>query len=166
MQTRKQFMKSAILASLPASGAFAMLIFALPAQAQDGERPSNADQHPGKIVFSRDVPYGTATRRFSQGEASTVAPDQTELIISTLVTGLQPLTDAEQAGVTAPLNRGLALARQATELGVSHLTNTGGSTDFTRSENGASSTGNIISRGLSVLPSALGVIARTSGNGQ
>lgn len=166
MQTRRHLMRSALFASFIAFSAFVMFIFALPAGAQESEWPSNADKHPGEVVYSRDVPYGSATRRFSQGEASTVVPDQSRLIINTIAMGLQPITDAEQAGVSAPLTRGLNLVQQGIELGLSPLTGTGRSTDFTRSESGASSTGNIISRSLSVLPSALGVIARTSGSGQ
>ncbi|WFL75947.1 hypothetical protein P7228_07970 [Altererythrobacter arenosus] len=137
-----------------------------PAFAQEEVWPSNAEAHPGEIVYSRDVPYGTATRRFAQGEARTVNPDQTILIENSLLVGLQPLSDAEQAAVSAPLVRSLEVGRNAIDVGLSVVTATGSGGDFTRSESGASSTGSIISQGLSVLPSALAVIGNTTGSGQ
>ena len=144
----------------------AMLAWSAPANAQEEVWPSNAEAHPGEIVYSREVPYGTATRRFAQGEAHTVAPDQSVLIEHSLLTGLEPITDAEQAAVTAPLTRSLEIGRSAIDTGLSVVAKTGGGSDFTRSENGASATGSIVNQGLSVLSSALGVIGQTTGSGK
>ena len=149
-----------------AVGAGFFVSVATPAAAQDGEYPSNQEQYPGQLVYSRDVPRGIATRRVAQGEANTVALDQSQLIKDSLLLGLEPISDADQAGVSAPLTRGLEVANQALSIGLSHVTGAERSNDFTRSESGASSTGSIISRGLSVLPSALSVISRTAGGGQ
>ena len=151
--------------ALSAAG-FGMMVSVIPAAAQEEVWPTNAEAHPGEIVYSRDVPYGTATRRFSQGEAMTVAPDQSKLIIDSIVVGLEPLSDAEQASVSAPLGRSLDGVETTLDIGLSAVARTNGSGDFTRSESGASATGNIVSQGLSVLPSALGVIGKTAGNGQ
>lgn len=144
----------------------ATLATAFPAAAQEEVWPSNAEAHPGEIVYSRDVPYGTATRRFAQGEARTVAPDQSKLIIDSLLIGLEPLSDAEQASVSAPLGGSLAVAQKAIDVGLSTLSRTSGSGDFTRSESGASATGSIVGQALSVLPSALGAIGKVTGSGQ
>lgn len=151
--------------ALSAAGLAAMVQVA-PVAAQEEVWPSNAEAHPGEIVYSRDVPYGTATRRFAQGEARTVVPDQSKLIIDSIVVGLEPLSDAEQASVSAPLGRSLEGVRTTIDIGLSAIARTSGSGDFTRSESGASATGNIVSQSLSVLPSALGVISKTTGSGQ
>lgn len=137
-----------------------------PSVAQEEVWPSNAQAHPGEVVYSRDVPYGTATRRFAQGEANTVAPDQSKLIQDSILIGLQPLSNAEQAAVSAPLARSIETGQSAIETGLSTIAGTAGRGDFTRSESGASSTGSIISQGLSVLPSALAVIGNNTGSGQ
>lgn len=135
-------------------------------QAQEAEYPSNAETFPGQIVYSRDVPFGMATRRFSQGEASTVAPDQSLLITTSLNLGLEPLSDAEQSMVSAPMTQSLNIGIDAINVGLSALSSAKGNTDFTRSENGGSLTGNAVGQALSVLPSALSVIGKSLGNGQ
>ncbi len=137
------------------------------ASAQEDPRPSNADTYPGQIVYSRDVPYGSATRRFTQGEARTVSPDQSVLITHSLLVGLEPLSDAEQASVSAPLNRALDTTNAALQTGLAALSSARSSEgDFTRSENGASGVGGIIGAGLSALPGALGVIGKVLGDGK
>ena len=149
---------------------FGAVAFALLApsvlQAQEAEYPSNTETFPGKIVYSRDVPYGLATRRFSQGEASTVAPDQSLLIINSLNLGLEPLSDAEQSMVSAPISQSLNIGIEAINVGLSAISSPKGNTDFTRSESGGSLTGNAVGQALSVLPSALSAIGKALGNGQ
>lgn len=134
-----------------------------PLLAQEDVWPSNAEAHPGEIVYSRDVPYGTATRRFSQGEARTVSPDQSRLIQHSLLVGLEPLSDAEQAAVSAPLARSIATMESALDLGLAALAKVSGNSDFTRSESAGSSAGGLVSQGLSVLPSALSAIGAVTG---
>lgn len=137
------------------------------ASAQEDPRPPNADTYPGQIVYSRDVPYGSATRRFAQGEARTVSPDQSVLIDDSLLVGLEPLSDAEQASVSAPLNRALDTTHSALQTGLSALSSAQSSEgDFTRSENGATGVAGIIGNSLGALPSALGVIGKVLGDGQ
>lgn len=147
--------------------AAASLIPVAPASAQEDPFPSNADTHPGQIVYSRDVPYGSATRRFDQGEASTVNSDHSVLIADSLLIGLEPLTDAEQASVSAPLSSGFDASRSALQTGLSALTTAQSAEgDFTRAEGGASGVGGIVSNSLSSLPAALGVIGRVLGGGE
>jgi hypothetical protein len=135
--------------------------------AQEGEWPSNADTYPGQIVYSRDVPYGTATRRFDQGEASTVSPDQSVLITDSLLVGLEPLSDAEQALVSAPLGRALDTTRSALQFGLSALSSPHSSQgDFIRAESGSTTVGGVIGNSLSLLPSSLGVIGEALGDGE
>jgi len=138
-----------------------------PISAQEEEYSSNAETHPGQIVYSREVPYGTATRRFAQGEARTVSPDQSLLITNSLLVGLEPLSDAEQAGVTAPLNQALGTTGSALQVGLSALESSQASNgDFTRAENGSNSVGGVISNSMSTLNSSLGVISKVLGDGQ
>lgn len=138
-----------------------------PASAQEEEYPSNAEMHPGQIVYSRVVPYGTATRRFAQGEARTVSPDQSVLITNSLLVGLEPLSDAEQAGVTAPLNQGLGTTGSALQVGLSALGSSQASNgDFTRAESGSNSVGGVIGNSMNAMNSSLGVIGKVLGDGQ
>lgn len=148
------------------AGGAGLSVFSAPVHAQEEVWPSNAEAHPGEIVYSRDVPYGTATRRFAQGEARTVAPDQSRLIHESLLIGLEPLSDAEQAAVSAPLARSIDTVRGAIEIGLGAIAKSVGNADFTRSESAASSTGSIVGQSLSILPSALGVIGDVTGGGQ
>lgn len=135
--------------------------------AQEDDYPSNADTHPGQIVYARDVPYGTATRRFDQGDASTVTLDHSALISQSLLVGLEPLSDAEQALVSAPLSQAIDTTRTALQTGLSALSSSQASEgDFTRAESGASSVGGLIGNSLSALPATLGVISRVLGDGQ
>lgn len=142
----------------------------IPAQhalAQDAEWPSNAETYPGQIVYSRDVPYGTATRRFEQGEASTVSPDQSVLITNSLLTGLEPLSDAEQSLVSAPLSQALGSTQSALQTGLSALSSTHASEgDFARAESGPGNVGGLINNSLSALPATLGIIGKALGDGQ
>ena len=134
------------------------------ADAQEAPWPSNAETHPGQIVYARDVPYGSAPRRFDQGDASTVNTDPSKLIADSLLIGLEPLTDAEHASVSAPLSSALDTGRSALQTGMSALTLAQSSEgDFTRAESGATSVGGIIGNSLSALPAALGVIDRVLG---
>lgn len=158
--------RSIACASFLTASASLLAISAVPAAAQEAEYPSNQEQHPGEIVYSREVPYGSATRRISQGKASTVAPDQSRLILDTVLLGLEPMSDADQASVSAPLSRSLEQVNSTIETGLSPITGSARSADFTRSEGGASRTGSIVSSSLKVLPSALSIISRTAGSGQ
>lgn len=149
--------------------AVAYLFSSTSLSAQEQDWPSNADAHPGEIVYSRAVPYGTATRRFSQGEAHTVAPDQSRLIQDSILQGLTPMTNIEQAAVSAPLLRSIQTGQDAIETGTSTLAGALGSGDFTRSESGPSATGNIgntVSQGLGGLSTAIAVIGNTTGSGK
>ena len=135
--------------------------------AQEGEVPSNADTHPGQIVFARDVPHGSATRRFDQGEASTVALDHSALIAQSLLVGLEPLSDAEQAMVSAPLRQALGTTQSALQTGLAALSSPHASDgDFTRAQSGASSVGGMIGTSLNALSASLGVVGKVLGGGQ
>lgn len=135
--------------------------------AQEAEYPSNADTHPGQLVFAREVPYGTATRRFDQGEASTVSLDHSALISHSLLVGLEPLSDAEQASVSAPLSQALDTTQSALQTGLSALSSSQSSDgDFTRAESGGTGVGGLIGSSLSALSSSLGVIGKVLGDGQ
>lgn len=134
---------------------------------QEAPFPSTAETHPGQIVYSRDVPYGSATRRFDQGEAATVNADHSVLIAESLLIGLEPLTDAEQASVSAPLNNAFETSQSALQTGLSALDGTRSfDRDFNRAEGGATGVGGIVSNSLSTLPAALGVIGRVLGDGE
>ncbi len=166
MYISRKLLRLSTCAAFVSAGAGFFAVGAAPALAQEGEYPSNQEQHPGQIVYSRDVPHGIAIRRIAQGEAQTVAPDQSRLIINTILIGLEPMSDADQAGVTAPLARPLDVTNQVISIGLSQVSGPKSSADFTRSESGASLTGGIVGRSLNVLPSALSVISRTAGSGQ
>ncbi len=147
------------------AAALASVALAPSLAAQEIPWPSNATTHPGDIVYSRDVPYGSATRRFERGDASTISPDQSTMINSTLMLGLKPMTDAETATVSAPLMRSSEMVVGAIDAGLAPLMGANGNSDFTRSESGGSQTGGIVNQALGALPSALSVIGKTIGGG-
>lgn len=79
--------------------------------------------------------------------------------------GMEPMTDAEAASVSAPLMRSSAMLQGAIDTGLAPLMGTSGNADFTRSESGPSQAGGIVNEALGVLPSALSVIGNTLGHG-
>ena len=131
---------------------------------QEGVWPKNQDAFPGQIVYSRDVPYGSATRRVSQGEASTVTLDQSPLIDRTLALGLEPLTDSEQSLITAPLRQATGIAMDALTTAIPTIGERSASSGIVPGETAGSATTSAIDRGLSVLPGVLSILApRTDG---
>ena len=78
----------------------------LPVNAQDRnatDAGGSPQKSAGVIIYSRDVPYGTATARGFDGQANTVQVDQSDLIERSLANGLTPLSASEAAAVAAPL---------------------------------------------------------------
>jgi len=74
------------------------------AQEQETEGAGGSPQGTaGVFTFSRDVPYGAATARNFDGQANTVQIDQSELIESSLLNGMKPLSAGEAAAISAPL---------------------------------------------------------------
>ena len=142
------------------SVAFGCVVLGLASSAssQEADWPSNAEAHPGEIVYSREVPYGTATRRFVQGEAKTVTPDQSELIENSLLVGLEPLSDGEQAAVSAPILQSIEIGTDAVDAGLSPLAKVESNAGFVGAEGASNSIGNVVSQSLSVIPSALSAI--------
>lgn len=167
MELRKPSGKRRASAVVTCSVAMAAMIPLEHVSAQEDPWPSNADTHPGQIVYSRDVPYGSATRRFDQGDAATVRTDPTELIDRSLLVGLEPLSDAEQASISAPLSRAIGTSQTALETGLSALSSARSAKgDFTLAESGGTGVGRTITNSLGVLPGALGVIGRVLGGGE
>ena len=81
---------------------FATLALSSPALGQDSEqKPWKVDGH---VIYSRDVPYGTAMGPRTPGREHSVNTGPTDLILGTIATGLQPMADDENAGVVASTN--------------------------------------------------------------
>lgn len=144
---------------------FLFLFLSAPLLAQELPWPSNADTHPGDIVYSRDVPEGSATRRFERGEASIISPGQSQLINNSLLLGLQPISDADAATFSAPLVRSSGMIEGAIATGLAPIMDANRDRDFNRLESGGIQAGEFAKGALGVLPSALSVIGRAVGGG-
>jgi len=93
-----------IFAVMPSVLAFSFATLALssPVLGQDSEqKPWKVDGH---VIYSRDVPYGTAMGPRTPGREHSVNTGPTDLMLDTIATGLQPMADDENAGVVASTN--------------------------------------------------------------
>ena len=129
------------------------------ALAQDA--PVNSDPQtaaPGHIIYSRDVPYGSAIGPRTPGHAHTVNAGPTTLILDSIGTGLQPIGDDENASIVAGTNFYVGQTGGQVAQGMSALasmTGAGGSAS-TVSDVHTSSTGGAINRATGAIGSAMG----------
>lgn len=129
------------------------------ALAQDAQ--SNPDPHaaaPGHIIYSRDVPYGSAIGPRTPGHAHTVNAGPTNLILDSIGTGLRPIGDDENASIVAGTNLFVGQTGGRITQGMSALssmTGAGGSASNV-SDVSTSATGGAISRATGAIGGAMG----------
>lgn len=86
-------------------GMIASVCVAAPAPAfAQAQPPDAASQAEGHIIYSRHVAYGSAIGPRTPGQAQSVNAGPTVLIVSSLATGLEPISDDESAGILAGTN--------------------------------------------------------------
>lgn len=138
-----------------------------PALAQDAA--SNAARPAeGQVIYSRDVPYGSAIGPRTPGREHTVVTGPTNLILHSLATGLEPISDDENAGISANTNSQMGLIGTNVALGMGALSSMGSSSS-SASEIGTSqisATGGAIGQATNALQNALGSLRGVLGGGE
>lgn len=125
-------------------------------------------QTDGRFIYSRDVPYGSAIGPRTPGQEHSVVTGPTNLLLSTMATGLRPLGDHENASIVAGSNSQVGLIGNRFALGMgalSSVTNSGSATSNNGSIQG-SATGGAIGRATGVIRGAMGTLRGVLGGGQ
>ncbi len=89
---------------------------------------SRADR---RFTYSRDVSYGHAIGPRTPGRTHSVETGPTELILSALTNGLQPISDTESASIVAGSSRQIGLIGSDVSLGLNALTGAPGTDSST-----------------------------------
>lgn len=144
----------------------AMFAGALPypamAQAQDAAQTGAALARDGNIIYSRDVSHGVGSPNFP-GASHEAVTAPTNTMLAAVSTGLAPLTDRENASVTATLPRALAVLGTVPAAGLLAGGPGGQAGQFANSESASYSPGAAISGAMQSLHGALGTLSVISG---
>ena len=130
--------------------------------------PASETRAAGQFIYSRDVSYGHAIGFRTPGRDHSVEPGPTQLILSTLTTGLQPISDTESADIVAGSSRDVGLIGSHVSLGVDALTGGSGT------NSSAASLGNMqgsivngaVGQASGAIRDALGSVRGILGGGQ
>lgn len=135
--------------------------------AADTAAPSSSAVPDGHIVYSRDVPYGSAIGPRTPGQPHTVNAGPTALILDSLAAGLEPIGDDENASIVAGTSLQTGQVGAHVAQGMSALSSMTGA-DGSASSLGDiqnSATGSAISRATGAIGSAMGSLRGVLGNG-
>ena len=128
---------------------------------------TNSSQAPaGHIIYSRDVSYGSAIGPRTPGRVHTVNAGPTDLILSTLAAGLEPIGDDESASIIAGTNSQTALIGDQVGLGlgaISSMTGAGGSASKL-GDIQSTATGGAMSQATGAIGNAMGTVRGILGN--
>lgn len=139
---------------------------------QDSTEPvvANSSQAPaGRIIYSRDVSFGSAIGPRTPGRVQTVNAGPTDLIIGSLAIGLKPIGDDESANIIAGANSQTALIGNQIGLGLGALADTTGSGGTATTNLGhiqSSATGGAIGQATGAIRGAMDTLRGTLGGGQ
>ncbi len=144
-----------------------------PALAQDAASTSSTTSNAakpveGRIIYGRDVPYGSAIGPRTPGQEQTVVTGPTSLILDSLAAGLEPISDDENADIAANTNSQMGLIGSNVTLGMSALSSMSGS-GSNASEIGnvqSSAMGGAIGQATGALQNALGSLRGVLGGGK
>ena len=141
---------------------------ALPAPVFAQQSATNApDANEGQVIYSRNVPYGTAIGPRTPGQANTVVTGPTSLILHSVATGLEPITDDENAGIAAATSSQASLIGSHVMNGMSALSNVGSSgAASTITAGQGSATSGAISQATGALSAAINSLRGVLGTGQ
>ena len=121
-----------------------------------------------RFTYSRDVSYGHAIGPRTPGRTHSVETGPTELILSTLKTGLQPISDTESASIVAGISREAGLIGSHVSLGLDAITGASGT------DSSAAALGNMqgsivngaVGQATGAIRDALGSVRGILGGGQ
>ncbi|TXH01443.1 MAG: hypothetical protein E6R09_06600 [Rhodocyclaceae bacterium] len=130
---------------------------ATPAMAGEGD----SDVPPGSFIYQRDVGPRAAEDPGVPGKPSYVVLGGKDVIFSAL--GLQPLSDAEQAQVTAALDPRKNIVSDTVGAGLDILTSDRAGTQASLNGEHGGYVGDTISGAMSVVPAAMGALRTALG---
>ena len=121
-----------------------------------------------RFTYSRDVSYGHAIGPRTPGRTHSVETGPTETILSTLKTGLQPISDTESASIVAGISREAGLIGSHVSLGLDAITGASGT------DSSAAALGNMqgsivngaVGQATGAIRDALGSVRGILGGGQ
>lgn len=119
----------------------------------------------GRVIYSRDVPYGSAIGPRTPSREHSVNAGSTDLILKTVATGLEPLADDENAGVVAGTNSQFGLIDRHVALGMSVLTEKSGSRTHIGGVQG-SATGKAVGQATGAIQNAMDSMRSALGGNQ
>ena len=157
-----------LLSAVAASTAIQTPALAQAAASNTPTTSSAAKPVEGRIIYGRDVSYGSAIGPRTPGRAQTVVTGPTNLILDSLAAGLVPTSDDENAGITANTNSHAQLISSNIMLGMGALSSMSGS-GSNGSEIGniqSSATGGAIGQATGALRNALGSLRGVLGGGK
>ena len=134
-----------------------LLSVAAPARASEGD----PDVPPGSFIFQRDVGPRAAEDPGVPGKPAYVVLGGKDVIFSAL--GLQPLSDAEQAQVTAALDPRRNIVSDTVGAGLDILTSDRAGTQASLNGERGGYIGDTISGAMSTVPAAMGALRTALG---
>lgn len=120
---------------------------------------------PGEIILSRQVEYRAIGSPNTPGAISTIDAGPDELILSSIGSGLSPITDGEAAEIASGPQAGGIINRTLTT-GLAVLDDTHSAGSFNPSETAGSSIGGTITEALGAIPSAMSALNGVLGGDQ
>ncbi len=141
-------------------------------EAPPASQEAGAPAADGRIIYSRDVSYGSAIGPRTPGREHFVSAGPTDLILASLTSGLEPISDDENANIASGPNAYLGSAGQNVSLSMRVITNmnSAGSATTNLGEIQSSAIGGAIGQVNGVLQGAMGevrgVLGSVSGRGQ
>lgn len=103
------------------------LIFALPhpaiAQEASASPPAvaTAGAGEGEIIYSREVSNRTVGMNYTPGRTQTVVAGPTNLILGSVATGLRPISDGENAAISAAISTPVSTVQSSIALGLAAI---------------------------------------------
>jgi hypothetical protein len=162
---RYQIIKRPLFAVTPVFLAYAVIFPAGPSPVFGQDTEPNSWKVDGRVIYSRDVPYGSAIGPRTPSREHSVNAGPTDLILKTIATGLEPMADDENAGVVAGTNSQFESIDQHIALGMSVLTEKNGSrTHIGGVQNSA--TGKAIGQATGAIQSAMDSMRSALGGDQ
>lgn len=162
---RYQNIKRPLFAAIPGLLAFAVISTAVSSPSFGNEAEPDSPTVEGRVIYSRDVPYGAAIGPRTPAREHSVNTGPTDLILQTVATGLQPMADDENAGVVAGTNSQFGSIDQHIALGMGVLTEKSGSRTHIGGAQGTA-TGKTIGQATGAIQNAMNSIRSVLGGGQ
>lgn len=162
---KHQIRKYTFFASLPGILFFSAISVAASNPVFGQESKSGSSEVDGRVIYARDVPYGSAIGPRTPARDHSVNAGPTDLILKTVATGLEPMADNENAGIVAGTNSRFYAMDPHIALGVSVLTEKSGSPSHIGGVQ-SSAMGKAVGQATGTIQSAMDSMRSALGGGQ